>query len=591
MNAQHADPPDSGSDSEVRRRFLSLATGRDVAALLDVPYARLVYHLYKSGPDRYTQFSIPKASGGCRTISAPRPGLKVIQRKLANVLQAVYEPRECVQGFVVKKGIVSNASKHARKRWVFNVDLADFFPSVNFGRVRGMFMAKPYRLPAEAATVLAQICSHENQLPQGAPTSPIVSNMICARMDSELQRLAAGHKCTFTRYADDLTLSTALPDFPLALAVRAEGGVQLGDELAGTIERNGFGINERKVRLRRYDQRQEVTGLTANRIPNVRRRYLGQIRAMLHAWNKYSLEGAQQDFVTRYCRKHRYPDRWDPSFVRVVKGKLDFLRMVRGPDFKPYKKLLGQYEKVSQGATVEDEEPVPVSTVPIIWTEGKSDWRHLKAAWVVLRASGRFGEMDLEFEEYDYDMGDAKLRKKCVHWCRTRQARPTVFLFDSDNHSIVEEMANPDTGYRYWGNSVFSLALPVPPHRAGMSGVSIEFYYTGEEIKREDANGRRLFISTEFDPVSSVHLGGSLVYTDRSKPLRGDRDAFIISDSVFDASDRQRGDIALPKADFADYVLEGVPLFHDFDFAAFAPVFEMIARIIEAARGETNGKQ
>ena len=82
-----------------------------------------------------------------------------------------------------------NAEKHVARRWVFNVDLENFFPSINFGRVRGLFLAKPYGLPNQVATTLAQLCCYENQIPQGAPTSPVVSNMICRGLDYELAQL------------------------------------------------------------------------------------------------------------------------------------------------------------------------------------------------------------------------------------------------------------------------------------------------------------------------------------------------------------------------------------------------------------------
>ncbi len=153
-------------------------------AMLEVDYLRLVYHLYISPPSsRYTSFNLTKRRGGFRTIAAPVSSLKILERKLATILELVYDPRSCVCGFVVNKGIVDNAIPHLARAHVLNVDILDYFPSINFGRVRGLFMARPYSLPANVSTVLAQICCFNNQLPQGAPTSPIVSNMICARLD------------------------------------------------------------------------------------------------------------------------------------------------------------------------------------------------------------------------------------------------------------------------------------------------------------------------------------------------------------------------------------------------------------------------
>jgi RNA-directed DNA polymerase len=199
----------TASNEELRQRFLTLCTREDVAALLEIDYYRLNYHLHiaKRHRDVYTTFYVSKKSGGRRQISAPITALKIIQQKLNQVLQQVYQPKPAVHGFTLDKSIVTNAKEHSRRKYVLNVDIKDFFPSINFGRVRGLFMAWPYNLNDSVATVLAQICCYNNELPQGAPTSPIISNMICAKMDSQLQGLAKKHQCFFTRYADDITFS------------------------------------------------------------------------------------------------------------------------------------------------------------------------------------------------------------------------------------------------------------------------------------------------------------------------------------------------------------------------------------------------
>jgi RNA-directed DNA polymerase len=168
--------------------------------------------------EKYRSFRIPKKrkDAGKRVIQEPIPNLKIIQQKLLHVLQLVYNPKPSVHGFRQGKSIVTNAENHVKRRYVFNLDLKDFFPSIHFGRVH--FRAHPYNLNYKVATVLAQICSQPTGLPQGAPTSPIVSNMLCARMDSQLQTLAKRHYCYYTRYADDLTFSTSRRKFPAALA-------------------------------------------------------------------------------------------------------------------------------------------------------------------------------------------------------------------------------------------------------------------------------------------------------------------------------------------------------------------------------------
>src|SRR5947208_10917130 len=162
----------------------------DVARLLGFKPAGLSYILYvKPESSKYKKFDIPKRSGGARQICAPLDELKLLQRRVADLLQ------DCVQeinkannrgdddhiahGFKRKRSIITNARWHRNRRYVFNVDIKDFFGSINFGRVRGYFIAnKNFQLQPEVATVLAQIACFENALPQGSPCSPIISNLI-----------------------------------------------------------------------------------------------------------------------------------------------------------------------------------------------------------------------------------------------------------------------------------------------------------------------------------------------------------------------------------------------------------------------------
>ncbi len=325
-------------DCEVlKTKFSSLQIPRDIADLLDIEYKRLVYHLFKVPElEKYTTFTIKKRSGGVREISAPVTAIKIIQQKLNQVLQCVYEPKASTHGYITGRSIVTNAYVHIERDryFVLNIDLLDFFPSINFGRVRGMFMNIPYNLNPNVATYLAKICCSSNSLPQGAPTSPIVSNMICSKMDSQLLRLAQKYRCTYTRYADDLTFSTSIKKFPTALVTKNSlGQLEVGFELERIIENNGFNVNPNKARLRNKYQRQEITGITINEFPNVRRKYIRQIRGMLHAWNTYGMEAAEQEFLENHDKKHRSKWKRPPSFKHVVKGKIQYLGMVRGKNY------------------------------------------------------------------------------------------------------------------------------------------------------------------------------------------------------------------------------------------------------------------
>ena len=323
------------TDAEIARLFGSLDTPNAVADLLEVDYATLSYHLYRASTgSRYKMFRLKKRTGGFRQIRAPHSALKILQEKLNRILQVSYTPRNCVHGFVANRSLVSNARPHVRAQWVLNIDLEDFFPSINFGRVRGIFAAAPFNLPLSVATVIAQLACHDNQLPQGAPSSPAVANLVAAKMDGDLKRLAAKHDCRYTRYADDLTFSTYRRKFPPELACFVSRGIDVfvgvGDECEAAIIENGFSVRSDKVHLMHRTDRQVVAGITVNERLNVPRTFVRQIRAMLHAWTRFSYAAAESEFRQKYDGSDHHPGLPRKRFTDVVKGKIAFLAMVRG---------------------------------------------------------------------------------------------------------------------------------------------------------------------------------------------------------------------------------------------------------------------
>lgn len=324
--------------------FYQLRSHRDLSSLLDLRPDQLTHYTFGRGR-RYKPYHIKKRNGHYRTIWAPASGLKAIQSKLLDVFGAVFTPRDCVHGFVATRSIATNAFPHVNKDWVLNVDLAAFFPSINFGRVRGLFMARPYNLPGRVATILARLCTFQNELPQGSPASPIVSNMIVSRLDSELTRLARRYKCTYSRYADDITISRD-GSFPPALAdwdheSPADRDCVLGPRLRQAIATNGFCVNPEKLRLQYRDERQIVTGLIVNEIVNVPRRFVRRIRAMLHAWEVYGPDKAGLEHFSKYDKKYR--PHGLPKFQQLVKGHIDFLGMIRGTDHPWYRGFMEEY--------------------------------------------------------------------------------------------------------------------------------------------------------------------------------------------------------------------------------------------------------
>lgn len=286
----------------------------DFAILLGYQPSSLAYVLYKiQEKDKYTTFEIPKKSGGVRTIQKPNPKLKLLQKKLANLLYGCIEELKpqgekleefkgsfkspplrkraknaLSHGYEKGLSISTNAERHVNKRYVYNIDIESFFPSFNFGRVRGFFLKnKNFRIHPKVATVIAQIACHDNQLPQGSPCSPVISNLIAKNLDYMLLSIAKNNSCTYSRYVDDLTFSTNLNEFPKAIASKSvltlrQNPWLLGKEVEKAISDAGFKINPKKSRMQLNNSRQEVTGLVVNRKVNVSSGYYKMVRAMCH---------------------------------------------------------------------------------------------------------------------------------------------------------------------------------------------------------------------------------------------------------------------------------------------------------------------
>jgi RNA-directed DNA polymerase len=181
--------------------------------------------LEKHASYRYAQASIPKRRGGTRTLLVPERRLKFLQRKTLGLLQQLHPPRNPVHGFIKDRGAITNANEHQTRPFLLNLDLRNYFGSITRRRVLGVLQAMG--LKQDVATAVCSICVTRNQLPQGAPTSPILSNIVAYRLDRVLMKFAKTHRMRYTRYADDITLSSYAQ--PTALFE----GESVGDCLCG----------------------------------------------------------------------------------------------------------------------------------------------------------------------------------------------------------------------------------------------------------------------------------------------------------------------------------------------------------------------
>jgi hypothetical protein len=454
---------------EIKKRFAAMNSKEDLVALLNyvkpllygkktIPFELKQITFYANPAAsgiRYKDFTIKKKSGGARTIHAPKKGLKAIQRCLNIVLQCVFEPHKAANGFVAGKSIVDNAKTHSGNFYVYNIDLKDFFPSVDQARVWKCLQLQPFnliggqseltaqkgklvtehnetifykieqgklsliydkegnlrryqsRLRAQVepktdtkdvvqsisgllknarqskellyedfkrqleinnpvftsssriqiANIIAALSCTEmevervlndklqtvkrNVLPQGAPTSPILTNIVCQRLDHLLTGVARRFGCKYTRYADDITFSS------LHNIYQKES--DFIKELNRIINEQGFQIKASKTRLQKSEYRQEVTGLVVNEKVNVKRWYVKQLRQWLYLWERYGYEKAYGLFLNDYTKDRGYIKGSVPNMLKVLDGKLNFLRMVSGETSMIYLGLARRFASCVKG--------------------------------------------------------------------------------------------------------------------------------------------------------------------------------------------------------------------------------------------------
>lgn len=293
----------------------------ELACALGIPLSRLrwlTFHRASATLVHYHRFEIPKKGGGMRAISAPKPALAIAQQWVRSAILERLEVEPEAHGFVRDRSILTNAAPHVGQPVVVNMDVRDFFPSITFRRVKGLFGRLGYG--EQVATLLALLCTEppraaarvdgrlfhvaigERCLPQGACTSPAITNALCRRLDRRLRALAARHGYAYTRYADDLTFSGP-----------RDGVGRLLQHVRFVLGDEGFTEHERKTRVMGRGRRQEVTGLTVNTRPGVARGAVRELRAILTNAARHGLQSQNRD-------SH-------PHFAAYLRGRIEYVSM------------------------------------------------------------------------------------------------------------------------------------------------------------------------------------------------------------------------------------------------------------------------
>ena len=329
------------SDLELHQRnaykFLSVNSPATLCRLIQTNFYELQDLI--NNPS-YKHFRIPKKKGGYREICAPDSSLKKVHKKLNYFLQAYYlciKPAE-IMGFIInpkyaetKHDIIENARLHVGKKYILNIDLKDFFSSISAKRVKKVFSSDLFYYDDQMVTALTLLTTYKGILPTGAPTSPVISNFLCLQMDQKIKEFCIANSIQYSRYADDLTFSSNMKI--------EQNQVK---EIIKIIKQNSFEINEKKLRLRRSDQKQVVTGIVVNEKVNVDRKLIRKVRAIIHDIKLNGLEAA--------ARKHyKLIEKIDWNvqchFNSKVEGYIRFIGQVRGKDDEIYKRLYNNFSK------------------------------------------------------------------------------------------------------------------------------------------------------------------------------------------------------------------------------------------------------
>lgn len=258
----------------------------------------------------YKEAHIPKKSGGVRTLNIPSLELKYIQRWILDNILSKIKISRFATGFCSDCSILDNAKYHLNKKCVINIDIQDFFPSISFNRVFKVFAY--YGYTKEVSFFLAKLCTYEDELPQGSPASPMLSNIVNLKLDARLSALAEKYEAAYSRYADDITFS-------------GNGGIKKLIKMAENIlVDEGYEINSKKTRVAYKHQRQEVTGIIVNGEKlRINKKYKRELNQEIYYCTKYGVKHHMEktNNTNAFYKEHLYGKAYFVYMVEPEIGK------------------------------------------------------------------------------------------------------------------------------------------------------------------------------------------------------------------------------------------------------------------------------
>ncbi|QJU60965.1 RNA-directed DNA polymerase (plasmid) [Sphingomonas sp. AP4-R1] len=551
-----------------------------LAVLLGVKPSELSYTLYKI-PDaaKYTSFCISKKSGGTRQIQAPCPPLKWLQGRLLDLLYQCEDDisaasglkRNLHSGFRRGVNIYENANAHRGKRFVFNIDIESFFDQYNFGRVRAFFINdRDFALQPAVATTIAQIVCFNNVLPQGSPTSPHIANLLTQFFDNRMARFLRPRRCGYTRYADDITISTNVREFPADVAIMTPAdpqGWSIAPELAAIFGRANLPPNPSKTRMSAYSSRQTVTGLVVNQRPNVTREYYLHTRAMCDRLFK---TGTIQipDITSSYGKNCPVSDDAEPEAdvdpLKVLEGRLSHIHHIR--EKSDLRNIQEKQDNPTQFWNMLQDfflfKYFVANSKPLILTEGPSDIFYLRSAIInnttllvpelkkvvsgkpeILPTFFRFNTVAAKVIGLTGGAGNIKrflylYHKQEKRFNRSLRHKPVIIIIDNDSGGA--DVINMVNGI-YKTN--ISLSDPIMAHKITDGLILVKTPHVGSKthtaiedllpasVKAVKLNGKSFSAAKKFD--ATKHFGkialGSYVQANASSISFQGFDDFIVA--------------------------------------------------------------
>ncbi|KPN79468.1 hypothetical protein RZ78_02230 [Apilactobacillus kunkeei] len=368
--------------------FKDVKSVESLSRYIGVSVKLINFVVYFKGVDSfYEEFSLPKKSGGSRFISCPKGPLKKLQKKLQKKLSEEYDNKygsfNVSQAFIKKRNIMSNAKVHRNKKFILNLDIEDFFDEFNFGRVYGYLQkSNDFKMNKQLSVILSKIFTYKNKLPQGSPSSPVLTNFIFRIVDFKILKLSKKYKLDYTRYADDMTFSTNDSNFKYRY-------INFVEELKFLLYRQGFKINKKKTRLQFSSSKQEVTGLVVNKKINVSRKYYRDLRAQafnLYSDGKYFIDGKKFDKLNKLEGRFAFVNQVkrynflieSRKYARKSKEYSNFIKSTTKYRYEPY---LGGFDE--QYRKFLFYKYFIHGSKPLIFVEGKTDIRYIKAAMMM----------------------------------------------------------------------------------------------------------------------------------------------------------------------------------------------------------------